>query len=589
MKKFIQIAFYCLFAQLVAAQTTINPKIAPELRAAFQRGEQQDILLVMTVQANLQSAATIHGKANKAKYVFEQLQAISNSSQANVRAFLKEQKATANSFYIVNAISVKGCTGNLANLLAKFPEIRAISADPKVELNKPAFSLQPITANRDNVEWGVQKINAPLVWNLGFTGQGVTVGGADTGYDWEHPAIKPHYRGFNTVTNTADHNYNWHDAIFDKSPLNADSLNPCGFNAAQPCDDQSHGTHTMGTMTGDDGQGNQIGVAPGASWIGCRNMERGWGQPSTYIECFEWFLAPTDLTGNNPQPSKAPDVINNSWYCAVDEGCTDLTINEMMRLAVINLKASGVVVVVSNGNFGGPCDRTYGPPAYFEESFSVGSTQESDTISNFSSRGPVTIDGSNRVKPNVSAPGQFVRSCVLNGGYASYSGTSMAGPHVAGLVALIFSANPSLKGEVALIEEIVESTCLPIIGLNDCSDNNGLDYPNNTYGYGRVDALVAVQKALAVSTNDNIQTDMEVLSFPNPVLDQLYWNVTNYEGEITIKMFDTNGRMIINTQKINQNGQLLSVSLKNQPNGIYFWQLEMDGMPTKSGKIMLGK
>jgi hypothetical protein len=135
----------------------------------------------------------------------------------------------------------------------------------------------------------------------------------------------------------------------------------------------------------------------------------------------------------------------------------------------------------------------------------------------------------------------------------------------------------------------VESTCLPIIGLNDCSDNNGLDYPNNTYGYGRVDALVAVQKALAVSTNDNILTDMEVLSFPNPVLDQLYWNVTHYEGKITIKMFDTNGRMIINTQKMNQNGQLLSVSLKNQPNGIYFWQLEMDGMPTKSGKIMLGK
>jgi len=123
-------------------------------------------------------------------------------------------------------------------------------------------------------------------------------------------------------TMTADHNYNWHDAIHENNPHTPPG-NLCGFNSLEPCDDHGHGTHTMGTMVGDDGGANQIGMAPGARWIGCRNMEEGWGTPATYAECYQWFIAPTDLNDQNPDPAMAPHVINNSWACPPSEGCTD--------------------------------------------------------------------------------------------------------------------------------------------------------------------------------------------------------------------------------------------------------------------------
>ena len=147
----------------------------------------------------------------------------------------------------------------------------------------------------------------------GYTGQGAVIAGQDTGYQWDHPALKDQYRGWNG--SAADHNYNWHDAIHATG-------SSCGADSPCPCDDNDHGTHTMGTMVGDDGGANQIGMAPGARWIGCRNMNAGVGTPTTYIECFEWFIAPTDLAGQNPNPAMAPDVINNSWGCPESEGCS---------------------------------------------------------------------------------------------------------------------------------------------------------------------------------------------------------------------------------------------------------------------------
>ena len=207
------------------------------------------------------------------------------------------------------------------------------------------------------------------------------------------------------------------------------------MDSQEPCDDQGHGTHTMGTMIGSEGD-NQIGVAPDAQWCACRNMERGYGTPFTYIECFEWFLAPTDLNNENPDPSKAPHVINNSWGCPPTEGCNPDNF-ELMNIVVNNLRAAGIVVVVSAGNDGSGCGSVYTPAAIYEGSFSIGATRSNDTIAGFSSRGPVWSDGSNRLKPNVCAPGTNVRSSVPGGGYDYSSGTSMAGPHVAGLVASV--------------------------------------------------------------------------------------------------------------------------------------------------------
>jgi serine protease AprX len=141
--------------------------------------------------------------------------------------------------------------------------------------------------NQHSVEYRESRRSPGMGGRL--SGQGVVVGGQDTGYQWDHPAIKSQYRGWDGVE--ADHAYSWHDAIHED--LGSLDLNHCGFDSPVPCDDHGHGTHTMGTIVGGaDNVGTQIGVAPGARWIGCRNMENGWGTPATYSECYEWFMAP---------------------------------------------------------------------------------------------------------------------------------------------------------------------------------------------------------------------------------------------------------------------------------------------------------
>ena len=588
----LAIPYTNLFAQ--TPPEAWRTKLAPEVRAALDRGEAADVLLVFGQKADLSAAKTLKTKTAKARFVFNQLQETAARSQQHALKILDAKGFSANMLFLVNALSVEKADASLLHLLAELPEVKSISADPWVEFGGPIKTVENVApaSERGGIEWGIAKIQAPEVWDLGYTGQGITVGGADTGYEWGHPAIQRKYRGWTGDAATSEHNYNWHDAIHELNPLNNDSLgnpgiNPCGLDAQQPCDDLNHGTHTMGTMTGSDAD-NLIGVAPDAQWVGCRNMERGWGKPSSYIECFQWFLAPTDLGGQNADPDRAPAVINNSWYCSDQEGCTDLTVNELLHDAVITLKASGIVVVVSNGNFGSTCGSTFGPPAYFEESFSVGATRSDDFVSSFSSRGPVLIDGSNRMKPNVSAPGEDVRSCIRGGNYANFSGTSMAGPHVVGLVALMLSANPAIAGHVDDIEDIVEQTAIYFADTLDCGmDSPGTARPNHAYGWGRVDALEAVKAALkwqpAVGTDAPISPSASVL--PNPVHDAAIFNLENCSGETLLEIFNAEGKLIFTQKGLTQHRETLRVSFDNHAPGVYFWKLK-SGNGVASGKLI---
>ncbi|MFM2394287.1 MAG: hypothetical protein RLZZ546_2269, partial [Bacteroidota bacterium] len=341
----------------------------------------------------------------------------------------------------------------------------------------------------------------------------------------------------------AQHSYNWHDAIKEKSPLYIDSLNPCGFNIKEPCDDDNHGTHTMGTMVGSDSL-NEIGVAPKAKWIACRNMDRGYGKLTTYLECFEWFMAPTDTSGLNPEIDKAPHVINNSWYCSTEEGC-NISNWDALHIAVKNLKASGIVVVVSAGNNGSNCGSLNGPPAIFESSFSVGATSQNDTIASFSSRGLVIIDSSGRLKPDISAPGRNIRSVIKGGSFANFNGTSMAGPHVAGTVALMISANPSLAGQVEEIEHILEVTADKKYTEQSC-DVSGQISPNPVYGHGRINALKAVEMALAYIANTDEGNSIleEVKISPNPFEDMIHISYKNKTAKMEVSIFDLNGKLL---------------------------------------------
>jgi subtilisin family serine protease len=572
---------------LLSAQTTPSwqAKVAPSLLEETRHGETVPFIILLAAQADVSAARLLDSKEEKATFVFETLHQTAAATQGNIITFLKKHNAPAEALYIVNALRTKGDQA-LIQSIASRPEVARILSNPDVRFAEPVEWEPDHGQSRSAVEWGIERINADDVWALGYRGQHVVVGGEDTGYDWTHPALKKQYRGYDAAADTVDHNYNWHDAIHEISPLSADSINPCGLDSKVPCDDGSHGTHTMGTMIGEDSL-NQIGVAPEARWCGCRNMERGWGSPFTYLECFQWFLAPTDLSNANPDPSKAPHVINNSWGCPAIEGC-DSTNWILLDMAIQNLRLAGTVVVASAGNNGSGCSTVSVPPAMFEGAFTIGATAPNDTIAGFSSRGPVTSDGSNRLKPNVSAPGVFVRSSVPGDQYNFSSGTSMAGPHVAGLVALLISANPALAGKVDVIEDIIEQTAIPKTTDQQCGDVPGSEVPNHTYGYGRVDALAAVEAALAF---EPVSTEVAGLSrnicvYPNPADDVLYIQLTEETGELVFELFDIQGRTCIR-KNLPVNGRAqLKVDLSNVAVGLYVYRISTDEYHL-AGKVVI--
>jgi subtilisin family serine protease len=462
-------------------------KVAPWVMENTADGRTAEFIVVLEAQADLAPARALAGKAAKGRFVRDTLWDVAQSTQGPLLADLKARGVEHRAYYIVNAVWVKGDRA-LALDLAGRPDVARIEGNPRIQNVVP--EPEGAADAPEAVEPGISYSKAPQVWALGFTGQGVVVGGQDTGYRWSHHALRPQYRGWNG--STADHDFNWHDSIHTGGGI-------CGSNSPVPCDDTFHGTHTMGTAVGHDtenGGVNQVGMAPAAKWIGCRNMDQGAGTPATYLECFEFFLAPYPVGGNpgDGDPLLAPHVTVNSWTCPPAEGCA---VNTLLA-AVQAQRAAGIVSEMSAGNSGPSCSTVADPPAIHDEVFSTGALNTStDTLASFSSRGPVTVDGSNRVKPDISAPGTNTRSAsnTSDSAYTFASGTSMAGPHVAGGIALLLSAVPSLIGNVDEIEARMSRTAFRISTASCSSTPN--TYPNNLFGNGRLDALCAVHDVLS--------------------------------------------------------------------------------------------
>ena len=457
-------------------------KIAPWVTEHTANGQQTEFFVVLTDQADLSQAATLTTKAEKGRYVYNTLWNKSQTTQGPILQWLRERGLEHRSFYIINAILVKG-SREIAEALAARPDVARVEGNPHIQNSLPQPGpaeqgpLQPGAPT--TVEPGIAYTHAPDVWAQGFTGQEIVIAGADTGIRWTHNALKPHYRGWDGVN--ADHDYNWHDSIHDSVG------NPCGNDSPEPCDDFFHGTHTLGTAIGDDGAGNQIGMAPGAKWIGCRNMDQGNGTPARYIECMEFFLAPYPIGGGQGDPTKAPDITTNSWGCPPSEGCSVTS----LQAAVEAQAAAGIMMVVAAGNAGSACSTVVDPPSFYAASYTVGALNTgSDTIASFSSRGPVTVDGSNRIKPDITAPGTGTRSASNTGDndYTFASGTSMATPHIAGAMALLWSAIPSLQNQIDASRTALDNAA-HFISSTQCGTEGP---PNNVYGWGRVDILAAV-------------------------------------------------------------------------------------------------
>jgi serine protease AprX len=471
-----------------AAMTDSQPvrKIDPRVLADTTDGKRADVVIMLADQADVSAAYSIKDQDARGWYVYRTLTSQATRTQAGLVALLKAQGAAFRSYWAANMI-VTTADRALLDQLAARPDVAHLDSNgPQHWIEDPAFANpQAAPAVPQAVEWGVQNVNAPAVWALGYTGQGIVIGNQDTGVRWTHAALKPHYRGWNG--STADHNYNWWDAIHTGGGI-------CGPNTQAPCDDNGHGTHTTGTTSGDDGAGNQIGVAPGAQWIGCRNMDQGNGTPATYTECFQFFIAPTDLSGNNPDPTRRPHVINDSWGCPASEGCTT---RAELETIVNNTQAAGIFVEASAGNSGPSCSSVSDPPAIYSAAFSTGAIDSSNTLASFSSRGPSTYYTPNLLKPNISAPGVNVRSAYYSSdtSYTTLSGTSMAGPHVVGVVALLWSAHPELVRDIATTKTILQNTANPGVVVSPAQTCGGISsssIPNNSFGWGRVDALAAV-------------------------------------------------------------------------------------------------
>ena len=474
--------------------------IEPELLTAAQAKPEVDFVLLLSERADL-AAATANAKTKKEKgaAVVAALKATAARSQGPVLAALQARGLEHRAFWIANAITVKGRLADVQALAGRADVSGAYLISTEVNMLSPYIARRAAAVQAandkaqstdyvakalgDTAEPGIRQLRAPEVWQLGFTGQGVVVGDHDVGVFWEHEALKKQYRGWDEATQTASHAYNWRNA-FQQADVFCTNLE-------EPCDSNGHGTHTTGTIVGWDGADNQIGMAPDAKWMACRSLLDpilGVGTVPTYMDCMEWQIAP--YPQGNPDaadPAMAPDVVSNSW------GCLEACAPPLLQAANDAIYAAGIVQVVSAGNDGDTCSTIAFPIAVYESSFTVGANDVSDAMADFSSRGPVLTDGSMRLKPNVTAPGVATRSSLEDGGYGNLSGTSMAGPHVVGLVALVMSAEPRLIGRVEDVRKLVElSAVQTITTVQTCGGTAVSDIPNNITGWGRVDALNAV-------------------------------------------------------------------------------------------------
>ena len=482
----LKLLFVCISVMLLGA-TALAGEYSPAFPQYLSEHQGENMvtaIITMTDQVDLRALqdqlyARHADRREWHETVVRALQEKATLTQANILSeiSLLESRGEVekyHSLWIGNIVIVSATRQAIDRLVVR-DDVAMVSPDYSIE------TVEPVSKGGDEqviarVENGLSAIHADQVWAMGFTGEGRLVSSLDTGVDGNHPAFNARWRGYDT---RYQNNPEW--AWFD--PVT---------NTDFPFDSGQHGTHTMGTICGlGEATGDTIGVAHGAEWITSGVIDRGGIGPTVTnaLLSFEWIADP-DL--NPATVWDVPDVNSNSWGVTTGHGYPPC--DETFWVVLNGCEAAGVVVVFAAGNEGpGPSSlrRPADRATTDLTSFSVGAVNGNDPnlpMAGFSSRGPsnCTPDGSATFKPEVSAPGENVRSSVPGGGYeGGWSGTSMACPHVAGVVALMRQANPNLTSEQ--VRQILLDTAMDYGDVGE----------DNDYGMGVVDAYAAVQIALA--------------------------------------------------------------------------------------------
>ena len=442
--------FFCILISWTSANAQVN-KITPELHNTLQSLQPDDevsVIITLSDKADIKPFKDM-SKSFRRPGMIRVLKDKADLTQRPLKTFLDSRRAKKiKSLWLINGMAVTAKV-NVIEELAILPEVESIRLDRVINL--PEVTLEAATPP----EWNIDAIRAPELWNLGFTGTGVVVANMDTGVDLDHPDLQSKWRG---GTNS------WYD--------------PNGEHDT-PYDADGHGTGTIGVMVGGDVGGTSIGVAPGAHWIAVKIFnDAGEATDSTIHLGFQWLLDPDD----NPGTDDSPDIVNNSW------GLLD-AINQCIlefETDIQTLKTAGIAVVFAAGNTG-PGSSSSISPANYPESFAAGAVDETLTIAPFSSRGPSACDGS--IFPHVVAPGVNIKVADLQllpspPAYRYLSGTSFAAPHVAGAMALLLSAIPTLT--VPELETALTQSAFDL----------GVSGPDNSYGYGLLDVSAAYELLL---------------------------------------------------------------------------------------------
>ncbi|NLN70181.1 MAG: S8 family serine peptidase [Chloroflexi bacterium] len=464
------------------------PWVDPALLAKSKTSEPLDFLIYFEDQADLSMADEMSWEA-RGWYVYDTLTKLSESAQAEVRAYLDAQGAPYEAFWIQNVIAVQSSTAETLTGLLNFGEIEALRSIPQVFLEELPDSIPAETNSQAAVgaSANLVQINADKVWAQGDQGAGVVLGAIDTGARFTHEALLGTYRG-NLGEGTFSHHYHWWDAVDHQD---------------EPYDDHGHGSHVIGVMAGGVGSGDAIGVAPDASWIACKAISaNGRALGHDLIKCGQFMAAPTNLNGENPNPNLRPQAINNSWgdcgqvYSPWYQGVIDAWV------------AAGIYPVFASGNASNcgystpPGLNTVGNPARAHNVTAVGSTGLNDgAYVPHSNWGPTDAPDDSQsyptIKPEVVAPGVDILSAVGvdDSAYAVLSGTSMSAPHVTGLVALMWGSAGCLLGDTAATERLILDSARPIPYDTGQGDEGPGFVPNHATGWGEVDALAAVKAA----------------------------------------------------------------------------------------------